>query len=317
MMLKNVLITGVSGYIGTKIAEALAARPEVATIVGIDIRKPSKTPDKLKFVKQDVRDPAVDLMNAHRIDTVVHAAYVLTPIHDTALMEDINVAGTRNILAAAARAGVQHLLYTSSTTAYGFYPDNPVPLTEESPLRGNGDFTYAKNKREIESIIAAYIDTVPEMAVTVLRPCFVVGPGFDNPLARYLQKKIVILPTETAPLQFVHEDDLVRAMIKCLEDRITGVFNIAGDGTLPITEAVEMLGNIVLPVPAKIMYPLNQLFWWLRFRFITEFPSPGINLIRFPWIAAPDKFKEATGFKYEYTSRSAFEDFVRRVKNGK
>ena len=62
-------------------------------------------------------------------------------------MEDINRSGTRNILDLSARAGVKQVLYTSSTTAYGFYPDNDRPLTEESPLRGNNDFTYAKNKK--------------------------------------------------------------------------------------------------------------------------------------------------------------------------
>ena len=57
-------------------------------------------------------------------------------------------------------------MYTSSATAYGFYPDNPVPMTEDSPLRGNGDFTYAKNKKEIEFIFNDFMAAHPDMAVT-------------------------------------------------------------------------------------------------------------------------------------------------------
>jgi len=66
-------------------------------------------------------------------------------------MEDINVNGTKNVLITAARHGVKQIMDCPSSTAYGFHPDNPPVLTEESPLRGNEDFTYAKNKRELES----------------------------------------------------------------------------------------------------------------------------------------------------------------------
>ncbi|MDA8137673.1 MAG: NAD-dependent epimerase/dehydratase family protein [Desulfobacteraceae bacterium] len=145
--MKKVMISGVSGYIGSRIAAAMDQREAVAEIVGIDIRPPRVQSEKLKFFSLDVRAPLVDLMRAHHVDTVIHAAYVLPPIHDTALMEAINVTGTRNVLEAAAETGVEHLLYTSSTTAYGFHPDNETPLIEESPLRGNDDFTYAKNKK--------------------------------------------------------------------------------------------------------------------------------------------------------------------------
>ena len=312
--MKRVFITGVSGYIGMKIAKALAEHDQVEQTVGIDIRPPRENPDKLLFVERDVRAPVTDLLETHRIDTVIHAAYVLSPIHNKALMEDINVAGTKNILAASAAAGIAHLLYTSSTTAYGFHPDNPVPLTEESPLRGNEDFTYAKNKREIEDLMQAFMAAHADIAVTILRPCFVVGPGFDNPLARYLQKPVVILPRRSAPFQFVHEDDLIRVMIMCLEDTVAGIYNVAGEGTVTFPEAVALLGNKVIYLPARLMYPLNNLFWFLRFRFLTEFPSPGLNLILYPWIASSQRLIEKTGFQYRYDSRSAFEDFVKTVK---
>ncbi len=312
--MKRIFITGISGYIGMKMAKVLADHDQVEQIVGIDIRPPAENPGKLVFVKRDVREPVTDLLEKHRIDTVIHAAYVLAPIHDKALMEDINVAGTRNILAASAAAGIAHLMYTSSTTAYGFHPDNPVPLTEKSPLRGNADFTYAKNKREIEALMQAFIDAHPDMAVTILRPCFVVGPGFDNPLARYLQKPVVLLPPETAPFQFVHEDDLIRAMILCLEEMVGGIYNVAGEGTITFPEAVALLDNRTLHLPLWLIVPLNSLFWFLRFRFVTEFPSPGFNLLRYPWIASSARLVKKTGFKYHYDSRSAFADFAQTVK---
>jgi UDP-glucose 4-epimerase len=309
--MKNVLITGVSGYLGGKIAAALSEKDQVSRLVGIDIREPEKRPGKLTFINHDVRKPMAGMLRDHQIDTVVHAAYVLAPIHDKSIMEDINISGTKNVLAASKEAGIAHLVYTSSTTAYGFYPDNPVPLTEESPLRGNDDFTYAKNKKEIEFLMQEFIQENPDMDVTILRPCFVVGPGFDNPLAHHLQKKFVLLPINHKPFQFVHEDDFLRAVVFCLEEKVTGVFNITGKGTMELTEAIRLLGNIPVLLPFKLMYVLNQIAWMLRLSFLTEFPSQGLNLIRYSWVASQDRFVEQTGFTYRYDTRSAFEDFAR------
>ena len=312
--MKNILITGVSGYIGTSLAKALLTNGHASTVVGTDLRNPSVHDDRLIFFHHDVRDPMDRIMTDYAIDTVVHAAYVLPPLHDTALMESINVDGTRNILEASARTGVRHLLVTSSATAYGFHADNPIPLTENDPLRGNADFTYAKNKREIEGIIGRFIEAHPQMGVTVLRPCFVVGPHMNNPLADHLKKPLVVLPKETMPLQFVHETDLTRVILHCLTGRATGIFNIAGSGTLTVAEMVSMMGNRPVWVPSRLLYPLNQVAWTLRLHGITRFPSPALGLFRYSWVADPQKFIRQTGFAYRYDSRQAFADFARRAR---
>jgi UDP-glucose 4-epimerase len=311
--LANVLITGVSGYIGSKLAHALRRCPWAETLAGLDIQDPRDPPPDLQFHRQDIRAPLQPLIEQHEIDTVVHTAYVLTPIHDKALMEDINISGTRNVLEACAASGVSHLLYTSSTTAYGFHPDNDDPLTENSPLRGNDDFTYSKNKREIEAIFASFTSDHPAVTVTILRPCFVVGPGFDNPLARHLKKRFVLLPRFCAPFQFVHEDDLIRLMTQCLEKKIGGVYNVAGEGLITFPEMVTMLGNTVVPLPAGVMAAANHLAWHLRLKFISEFPSPALNLMKYKWIATSEKLIRETGFEFEYDSKGAFEAFAKHV----
>jgi len=311
--MKNILITGVSGYVGTTLAKALIADHDIAAVVGTDVRKPAVSHEKLRFYRHDVREPMAELMAANAIDTVVHAAYVLPPLHDTALMESINVAGTRNVLKASAQTKVRHLLVTSSATAYGFHPDNPIPLKETDPLRGNADFTYAKNKREIEGIIQQFGRRHPRLGITVLRPCFVVGPNMNNPLSDHLKKTLVVLPKETMPLQFVHETDLMRAILHCLKSRVAGTFNIAGAGTLPVDEMVRIMGNRPVRVPIRLLYPLNQLAWNLRLHFLTRFPSPALGLFSHSWVTAPRKFIDRTGFTYQYDSRQAFEDFARHA----
>lgn len=310
----NILVTGAGGYIGGKLVKALCRQEWVDALTGTDIREPSYRHPKYTFDRRDIRHSMDDIFERRNIDTVVHTAYVLSPIHNKGLMEDINKGGTQNVLAASVKAGVKQVLYTSSTTAYGFYPDNDVPLTEESPLRGNDDLTYAKNKKEIEGIFKEFGSAHPDIAVSIVRPCFVVGPGFNNPMAEYLQKKLVMMPAKALPWQFVHEDDLIHVMVLLLEKRIKGAFNVTGEGTMTFPEMVERLGNIRIPVPWPVIYPLNNIAWHLRMRFMTKFPSPAMRMMVCPWITSSEKLVRETGYQFKYDSRSAFEDFARCVK---
>ncbi len=312
--MKHILITGIAGYIGTRIARALLDHDQEKQVVGMDIREPSLSHPRLTFIRQDVREPIIDLLNTHDMDTIVHTAYVLAPDHNTLRMEEINVLGTKNILSGAREAGVSQILYTSSTTAYGFHPDNDIPLTEESPLRGNDDFTYAKNKKEIEALVANFVEANPKISVTVLRPCYVAGPGLDNPLSTHLKKTFVPLIKHTAPFQYVHEDDLIRIMELCLEQKLAGTFNVAGDGTITFPQMVKRLDNTPVLLPEFLVRIFNGLAWHLRLTWITQFPNPALNLMRYPWIATSKKLIDATGYKFEYDTQGAFQAFADHIK---
>ena len=312
--MKHILITGASGYFGQKLATFFEEKMEVERITGIDIKPFGPHLNKLTFIRHDVRDDMESIFRSRDIDCVIHTAYILPPIHNIALMEDINVNGTKNVLSSAAQHGVRQIMDCSSTTAYGFHPDNPPLLTEESPLKGNGDFTYAKNKREIEEWIREFEKANSDVSLITIRPCFVVGPGFTNPLAKHLCKKICILPWRMAPFQFIHEDDLVEIMYLLLKNNKAGVFNLAADGTITFDEMIDLLGGWSLKIPIWLLWPLNNLMWYLRVSFITEFPSPCLNLMQYPWIASNSKIKTELGYSFKYSTKAAFEDFARFVK---
>lgn len=310
----NILVTGATGYIGGRLVEHLCEQDWVSAVAGTDINEPAFQHEKYKFEIRDIRHCLDDIFESEKIDTVVHTAYVLPPIHNKDLMEDINKGGTRNVLKASAKAGVKKILYTSSTTAYGFYPDNDEPLSEDSPLRGNDDFTYAKNKKEIEAIMQEFSARHPEISVAIVRPCFVVGPGLTNPLAEHLKKKLVMMPAKTLPWQFVHEDDLIHVMALLIENGAAGAFNVTGEGTITFSEMIKMLGNIRIPIPWPVIYPLNNLSWFLRMTFMTKFPSPAMRMMVHPWIASSKKLHKAIDYAFKYDSKSAFGDFARSVK---
>ena len=127
--------------------------------------------------------------------------------------------------------------------------------------------------------------------------------------------RIVPVPMETAPLQFVHEDDLAEIICSLLSAKKRGVYNVAGEGVLSVRDMVRMLGNTCVPLPYGLTYVLNGIAWALRLSFLSEFPSPYLQMIRHSWVTSTEKLKRELGYSFRYDTVRAFEDFVRHVKS--
>ena len=110
---------------------------------------------------------------------------------------------------------------TTSGVAYGAFPDNPVPLTEDDPVRGVAGFTYARDKTESDRLCQLWAATHPERVMTIVRPCIVFGPNVDNYLVRLWTKQpfAVDVGTIDRQIQFVHEDDVVEGITGLLLGR--------------------------------------------------------------------------------------------------
>ena len=179
------LITGGSGYIGSRLTDLLIQH-EDNEVVNLDIRAPAVPRSRTRFVHMDIRDRGIAALIAQeRPDALVHLAFVLNPIRDEHTMYDIDVNGTANVLDAAAAAGVPHLLVASSTTAYGAWPDNPVPIPEEHPVRGLPAYEYARDKTEIDRLCQLWAAQHPDSTMTIVRPTIVFGPNVDNYIVRF------------------------------------------------------------------------------------------------------------------------------------
>ncbi len=311
--MKNILITGISGYLGTRLTRELKQKKRAGTIVGIDITPPGTAiAGDITFYRQDIRDPKIgELLARHQIDTVLHLAFVVKPIHDLKRMHDIDSNGTKNILEQSLAAGVKHLIAISSTLAYGAHADNPQVLTEKDPLRGNTTFPYGFYKAETDRMIQAFADSHPEMTVTTLRPCTVFGPNVDNYVSRMLFLPVTVsIKGDNPAVQFVHEKDFVTACLAALEKKTPGAFNIAGDGTLTVREIAETLGTKVIPLPAWIIYPVLECLWRLHFPMI-EVNRGYLDYIRYPFVASNEKARHELNFYPQYSSAETLRDTIR------
>jgi UDP-glucose 4-epimerase len=302
------VVTGGAGYIGSRLCERLSGQPETERIVVCDLRPPSTYRPKVGFERLDVRDAGAtrSLLERLRPDALVHLAFILNPIHDEHAMYDIDVNGTQNVLEGASAAGNQQVLVTSSASAYGAFPDNPVPIEEDHPVRGVPDFSYARDKTECDRLCQLWALRHPQHTMTIVRPCIVFGPSVDNYLVRFWtnQPFQADVGNLDVPIQFVHEDDLVEVLVGLLEGRHGGAFNVAGEGTMTLGECAELVGTPTRRMPLWAAGRLARLMWRLR---LSEAPPGQLHFARHPWVVSNEKLKATLGWSPRYSTREAFE----------
>src|SRR5207247_7808604 len=125
----------------------------------------------------------------------------------------VNVEGSRRAFEAALGAGARAIIHASSGAAYGSAPDNPVPLTEDSPLRPEPPFYYPQTKVEVEGMLDELELREPRLRVVRMRPVSALGRGAPV----MLSGRVWISPSGYDPLiQFVWLDDLVDAFVRAV-----------------------------------------------------------------------------------------------------
>lgn len=252
----RVLVTGAAGHLGSQVVKRLAADERVEEVIGLDVRD-VEAPAGADHRVMDVRDVVLrDLVRAERIDRVIHLAAVVAPQphHSRAFLHSVDVEGTRNVVEACVAGGIRHLTVTSSGAAYGHHPDNPVPLTEDHPLRGNPGIPYSDHKRQVEELAARAREEHPHLAQLVLRPGTILGEGMESPFTRLFERRVVVgVAGAEIPFVFCWDTDVVEVAVTGALELREGIYNIAGDGAIPLREVAAVVGRPYLPLPAWLL----------------------------------------------------------------
>lgn len=285
MAMTSVAISGVSGLVGERLALSLAARDDIERVVGLDIEDPTRRLGEFHRVDIATADlkPLLD-----GIDVVVHLAAVVDPIPDETLMRHVNIEGTRNVLDAASAA--RQVVRVSPTSVYGAWANNPVPLTEDAPLRPNPGFAPATHAGEIERILGVWSDDHPDVAVTTLRAAPVLGGGADRLTARLLLAHPPLRVRGAAPpVQALHVDDLVAALALVITERVAGVFNVAPDGWMSAETAAELVGrNAIPPLSTEVLERALERTWTTG---VGDIPPGVVPYLAHPWVVANDRLR--------------------------
>jgi len=305
-----VAVTGAAGYVGSRLVRTLCADERVEKVLGFDLRAPGFRSDKFVFDILDLRDERL-ASRLIGVDVLVHLAFVMDPIEDQGEMRDVNVNGTQNVFSCAAKSGVGQIVYTSSGVAYGAHPDNEVPLTEESPLRANLDFSYAAHKLEVEYIAKEFRSDHPDVCLTVFRPAIVFGAGVDNAWSRFIEAPVLLAVKDHAPpFQFVHEDDVVAALVFAVFGELDGAYNLTPRGWLENDEAAGLIGRPRRELSERAAFSLMDRLWA---RGLADAPAGMLHYVMHPWVMSGAKLAEA-GFVCERSNADTFREALAHLQ---
>jgi UDP-glucose 4-epimerase len=309
---RSIAITGLRTFLGHKLAERLHAHDPELRIVGLDLRRPYRLEGRIRFHSLDLTDPRAnarlaEIFERESVDAVVHAAFRSFPTPDLEGDHELETIGSLHLLQACAARKVRRVVLASSTMLYGPRPDNPNFLTENHPLRGHPAAHNIQNRVETEALVEAWRLRHPDTEVTVLRPCWIVGPTVWDAVTRYLARPVVPTLLGYDPLfQFVHEDDVLHAFLQATLEGRPGVYNVVGRGVLPLSTLLRSAGKSVFRIPPSLLYRLR---YYPSQTQTGDEPQAFYDYLRYLWVADGQRGFDALG-EPVYTTQEAWLSFV-------
>ncbi len=314
----RVLVTGLSTFWGGRLAQALENRSDVEVIVGLDTRDPRVPLERTEFVRADSSYSILArIVRAAQIDTVLHTHLIVdSTMASGRAVHEINVIGTMNLLAAAGAAGspVRKVVLKSSSLVYGSNFQDPYMFREDMSRTRGPRTNVERSLIEVEAFVRDFAEDNPHVVVTLLRFANVLGGEIDTPVAGALRLPVVpeILGFDPR-VQFVHEDDVVGALMYATGQDVPGIFNVAGNGTMPWSEVCAVVGKRRVALPPLLT---NWAMEPLRVTRLLRLPPETLMWLRYGREIDNDRYKQV-GFRYLYTTSGCVEAFAQRLRLAK
>lgn len=273
---RNVLITGVTGTLGSRLAEALYYDKRVGVIFGVALgAKPYyfNQFDTKRFVYKNLNILRQrDLTNlflasdfkAANINTVVHLAFmnrVVSGSREKRNFNTLNVEGTRNLLDTCIESGtVTKFVFKSSDVVYKIRPHNPIYLDENADLNFDTDVDpWIKDRVDADMICQSKMDN-GSVNIVILRFSNIIGRMVSSQMNAYFDSPINFKALGFNPLiNLIHMEDVVQAIQLAIHKSVKGVFNIAGADTAPISTFAEINQSRMYALPSPVLGPVNAV----------------------------------------------------------
>lgn len=266
----TVAVTGASGNVGTALLRRLTAPSSgIAEVRGLARRVPPELApyDGVRWFPADLGTPDSEPVLREFLagaDVVIHLAWALQPGREPERLRLVNVAGTRRVAQAAVAAGVRQFLHMSSIGAYAAGAVGQR-VTEDWPTSGIPSSQYSRDKSDAEQAVHQVIGRGSDTVLSVARPTLILQPTAASEIGRYFLgpllfgaarkipgsvARLLPLPLPRVAVSFVHADDVADALVRIVDRRVPGPFNIAAEPVLDAAGIAEALGSRRIPVPA-------------------------------------------------------------------
>lgn len=307
-----VAVTGSAGFLGSHLVGLLEDAPRVSSIISLDRHAPTTAGEKTRhfsidLTRSNVEDQMAELLGSQEVDTVVHLAFHDRPSHRPDRSHYLESVGTMRVLNACRRTQVSKFVLWSQTALYGASPKNPCFLDERKPLCADPAEAYFRDKMQAERDVLEFGHPGRGRLVTILRTAPIVGPHIDNYVARYFRQPLVPTVLGFDPLyQFLHEADAVAAFKRAVDHDAPGVFNIAGEGVLPLSKAIRLVGRRKLPLTRPMARLTLGTLWAARKGAL---PPSFLDYIQYACVGDTERSRLLLGFVPLHSSREAIADF--------
>jgi dihydroflavonol-4-reductase len=269
--MKRVLVTGVSGLLGTNLAgELLAEGYSVRGLVRDISRYRGVRSNHLELVKGDILDDLTDVCQG--CDYVVHAAAETRqdiPCYDH--YRRINFTASARLFDTAVRCGVKRFIFVSTVNTLG-YGSSDNPGNEDNKIKAPFSFSlYARSKLEAEKYL---IENSRGTEVVIVNPSFMLGPygtgrGPEKIISWGWRRKVIFYPP--GGRNFVHVKDVSRGIIRCIDHGLNGEKymlaheNISYLGFFRRLNKITGQDPVMIPVPGLLLVTLGYAGNILRF----------------------------------------------------
>jgi UDP-glucose 4-epimerase len=316
--MSRVLVTGVSSFWGGRLAQVLERDERVEAIIGVSPDDQTLELERTEFVRVGTQHALLRrIVQAAEIDTVIDSRLCVDSIQASPReAHEINVIGTMNILAACGGAGgtpspVRKVVFKSSAHYYGCERDDPAFFTEAMQRPHAPRTRLESDIVEADNAVRGFAERNRDVTVTVLRFANGLGPDLHTS-----HRDLLSLPAIPCILgfdpryQFVHEDDIVGVLEHAVGHDLPGVYNVAGDGVLVLSEIASLLGRPLAP----ILPPWGTGLATAALRAAgVRIPEEMAQQLRYGRGLDNRKLK-AAGFSLRYTTREAVTRFAEDLR---
>jgi len=272
-------------------------------VFGIDRRPWQSAPIEIHHGDLRTRS-AEQAFVAWRPDVVVHMEPAASPFAEDDDRQGRLVEMTRTVFEYARGSGAAHCVFVGRHTYYGAGASLPLFHIEDEPASEMHGYPRLADLVAADLVASNAIWRFPELTTTILRPCYTLGPTGIGTLALYLRAERVPLVWGFDPLfQFMHEEDAISALVKAIERRLRGVFNVAGPPPLPLSWVVREAGRLPIHIPEFALTGALGHFG------LPQLDRGAIAHLKYPVVVDASAFIAATGFAYAHDAVDTIHTF--------
>ncbi|MFD3880733.1 SDR family oxidoreductase [Streptomyces microflavus] len=325
---KRVVVTGATGNVGTSVVRALAADPDIGSVLGLARRRPGLEIPKVEWDTVDLsRTDSEDLLDrlVQGADAVVHLAWRFQPTHDPVVTWQSNVLGSRRVFEAMARNGVPALVHASSVGAYSPGPKDEPGVDEEWPTDGWPDAAYCREKAYLERVLDTFELRHPQIRVVRMRPGFLFKESAAPEQRRIFAGRYTpgpLLRPDLLPFvpdldglrfQALHTDDAAEAYRLAVLRDVRGPFNLAADPVIDARRLADLLDARIVRIPRPLVRAALSAAW--RAHAVPASPHLFDAVLRLP-ILDSGRARDVLGWQPTRTAQDALNAFLRGVREG-